>query len=151
MATTSIRQRIDYARHARHQYRAMFELERAMAESPLDPQLYELVKVRASQINGCAYCLHMHTADAREKGVPQLKLDVLAGWRESPAFDEREGAALALCEAMTLIADAGVPDTVWEAAAERFDEGELAALMFGITLINAWNRLAIASETPHAL
>lgn len=113
----------------------------------LEPTLLELVKIRASQINGCAFCLDMHHRDAREHGEPQRRLDVLAGWHEVPRlFSDREQAALALTEAVTRIADGGVPDEVWDAAAKQFTEPELVRLLMAIAAINVWNRLAVSTR-----
>jgi AhpD family alkylhydroperoxidase len=122
---------------------AMLRLEGAVE---LDPHLSELVKVRASQINGCAVCIDMHWKDARAGGETEERLYSLDAWRESPLYDERERAALELCDAMTLIADGQVPDAVWERASAAFDEAELAQLVFAITAINAWNRLMITAR-----
>ncbi len=129
---------------AGRQYTEMYRLE---ASIELDPGLRELLKLRASQINGCAFCIDMHWKDARAAGEPEDRLYLLDAWRESPQYDERERAALALCESITLITDGHVPDAVWERARAAFDERELAQLVFAITAINAWNRLMIAART----
>jgi AhpD family alkylhydroperoxidase len=130
-------------------YRAMIALDTAVADSGLDKHLQELVKIRASQINGCAYCLNMHTRDAIAGGETHERLHVLAGWREAPTvFDERERAALAFTEAVTHLGPEGVPDDVFDAAAEQFSQEELGALLFLNMTINAWNRLAVTSHTP---
>lgn len=123
-------------------YGAMLRLERSIE---LDRGVRDLVAVRASQINGCAFCLDMHWKDARAAGETDERLYSLDAWRESPLYDERERAALALCEAMTLIADRQVPDEVWERARAAFSETELAHLLFAITAINGWNRLMITA------
>lgn len=126
---------------------AVVGLERYMANAGFDRPLYELVKIRASQINGCAYCLDMHHHDARAAGEDQRRLDVLSAWREAPSlFTERERAALALTESVTRIADGGVPDDVWQAAANSFDKAELVQLLIAISTINVWNRLAVATH-----
>jgi AhpD family alkylhydroperoxidase len=122
---------------------AMLRLEGAIE---LKPRLSELVKVRASQINGCAVCIDMHWKDARAGGESEERLYSLGAWRESPLYDERERAALELCEAMTQISDGHVPDAVWERTSAAFDEAELAELVFAITAINAWNRLMITAR-----
>jgi AhpD family alkylhydroperoxidase len=129
--------------HAPRQYAAMFRLEQSIE---LDRRLSDLVKLRASQINGCAFCLDMHWKDARAAGESEERLYSLDTWRESPLYSERERAALELCEAMTLVAESHVPDAVWERARAAFDEEELAQLVFAITAINAWNRLNIATR-----
>ncbi len=115
----------------------------------LEASLMELVKIRASQINGCAFCLDMHTRDARKYGVSDQKIHVLAAWAEAgDVYTERERAALALTEAVTRVADTAdpVPDDVWEDAARHYDEQELAALVLSIATINVWNRLNVATR-----
>ena len=121
----------------------------AVAKTGIEASLIELVKIRASQINGCAFCLHMHTADARKHGETELRLHLLNAWRESPLYSDRERAALAWTEALTLIADTHAPDDVYETARRQFSELELAALSSAIVAINAWNRLAIAYRLVH--
>jgi AhpD family alkylhydroperoxidase len=126
------------------QYGAMFRLERSIE---LDPVIRELVKIRASQINGCAFCIDMHWHDARSAGESEQRLYLLNAWRESPGvYSDRERAALDLCEAVTLVASTHVPDDVWERAAAVFDDHELAQLLFAIASINTWNRLMIAAR-----
>ena len=145
--TETTRRRIDIKADARALYRAQVALDRAVSESVLDSALYELVKIRASQINGCAYCVDMHTRDALAAGESQQRLFALAAWRESPLFSERERAALALTDAITRIAgDEGRIDAAYETAAEHFEDEELAALIYGIACINAWNRLAVSTH-----
>jgi len=112
--------------------------------SGLEASLLELVKTRASQINGCAFCLDMHTKDARAHGETEQRLHTLAAWHETPFFSERERAALAWTEAITRVADTHVPDEVFEQVRKHFTEKELADLTFAIVAINGWNRLAIA-------
>lgn len=124
-------------------YQAYQGLEVALHRSGFDPALYELVKTRASQINGCAFCLDMHTKDARAAGETEQRLYLLPAWREAPLYTERERAALALTEAVTLVADGHVDDGVWAQAAAVFPEPELAALLMAIVTINGWNRIAI--------
>ena len=142
MSTTIPAHRLQLSELAARQYAAMSRLSRSVE---LDPALVNLIDVRASQINGCAFCLDMHWKDARAAGESDERLYMLSAWRESPLYDERERAALALCEAMTLISERGIPDEVWETAAAHFDESELAQVVFAITAINAWNRLSITS------
>jgi AhpD family alkylhydroperoxidase len=137
--------RIDLARHYGSALgRAMLALQREVEHSGLEPSLQELVKIRASQINGCAYCIDMHTKDARARGESEQRIYALSAWRETPFFSDRERAALGLTEAVTRIADTNVPDDVWEEAARQFTETELLALMFALVAINGWNRLAIS-------
>ncbi|MFP5345957.1 MAG: carboxymuconolactone decarboxylase family protein [Actinomycetes bacterium] len=129
-------------------YQAYLHLENSVRRSGIDPALYELVKTRASQINGCAFCIDMHTKDARAGGETEQRLYLLSAWREAPVYTERERAALALTEAVTLVADTHVPDDVWREAAKVFSDEELAALLMAIVTINGWNRIAISSRTP---
>ena len=122
---------------------AMMGLSTASAKD-IDPELGELIKIRASQINHCAFCLNMHTRDARKHGVSEQKLDVLAAWEEAgDLFTERERAALALTEAITHVADNGVPDDVYEQAAAVFTERELGQVIAMAVTINAWNRINV--------
>jgi AhpD family alkylhydroperoxidase len=123
--------------------RAMLGLENYNHESGLEPRLVELVKMRASQINGCAYCLDMHSKDARAVGETEQRLYVLNAWREAPFYSDRERAALAWTEAVPLISEGGIPDELFEATREHFSESELVALTIAIITINGWNRLAI--------
>ena len=129
-------------------YKAMSALEDACAASPLDESLYELVKLRASQINGCAYCIDMHYKDARSDGETEERLYMLPAWREATVYTDAERAALALTEEITLIADGHVPADVEADARTHFDDETYAALVFTIATINAWNRLAITSHSP---
>ena len=135
--------RIAFSHAARDVYRAIAALD---ASAPFEPRLRELVRIRASQINGCAYCVDMHSVDAQKAGEDDRRIFALAAWRESPFFDERERAALALTEAMTRLPEGGVPDDVYEAAAAAFGEAELGNLMGVIIAINAWNRVGVATE-----
>lgn len=145
--TTATRPRIDY-RKQRQANAAMLALHDAVANGPLEAPLLELVRIRASQLNGCAFCLDLHARDARAAGETTQRLDVLAGWREAPVFSDRERAALALTEAVTLLAGNGVPDPVIEDAESWFDSDELATLLFAVAEINAWNRIAVTARTP---
>jgi AhpD family alkylhydroperoxidase len=142
MTTTARHLRFSMAELAREAYRAMAAFDRSI---DFDPHLRELVKVRASQLNHCAYCIDMHTREARRLGETERRLYALAAWRESPLFNERERAVLALTEAVTLVASAGVPDEVHELAARFFEPSELAQLVMAISAINSWNRIAVSS------
>jgi AhpD family alkylhydroperoxidase len=122
---------------------AMAELERAVRASTLEPALLELVRIRASQINGCTYCLAMHNRDARARGEHQTRLDTVVAWREAPYYTSRERAALAWCETLTDLPCTGAPDEVYAAVAAEFSQEEIAALTFAIVAINGWNRLAV--------
>lgn len=128
---------------------AMIELEKAVSEAGLEYSLYELVRIRASQINGCAYCIHMHTRDARKAGETEERLYLVAAWRESPLFTPRERAALAWTEALTLIAQTHAPDEDFEALKEHFTDEEIVKLSMAINMINAWNRVAVGFRTVH--
>jgi len=129
-------------------YQALHRLSDLVKGSGLEESLLELVKMRASQINGCAYCIDMHSKDARAAGETEQRLYALNAWRETPFFTERECAALALTEAVTLVAGAHVPGTVLEQAATHFTPEELSKLLYAIIEINAWNRLAITVGAP---
>lgn len=143
--TTSTQSRITLGKVARASYQALSALDDTV---DFDPALRELVKLRASQINGCAFCVDMHSRDARAGGADERRVWAVAVWREAPFFDERERAALALTEAMTRLPDAGVPDDVYDEAARHFDEHELGQLMFAIIAINAWNRVGVGTHLP---
>lgn len=127
----------------------MLALQRYVDKCGLEASLLELVKTRASQINGCAYCLEMHTRDARELGESEERLYLLNAWRESPLYTARERAALAWTEALTLIAETHAPDEVYEEARTQFSEAELANLSLAIGVINVWNRLAVGFRYLH--
>lgn len=126
-------------------YEAMLGMEKFIRSSSLEKSLYELVKIRASQINGCAFCINMHTIDARKSGETEQRIYALNAWRETPYFTERERAALALTEAVTLIAGNHVPDSVYDEAARHFDNKQIGELIMAIVTINGWNRIAIAT------
>jgi AhpD family alkylhydroperoxidase len=140
--------RIDYASVFPTGVRAMVGLQHAVDAAGLEPLLLELVKMRASQINGCAYCLDMHSKDARALGESEQRLHLLAAWREAPCYDSRERAALAWCEDLTLISKQGAPDTVYEKLEQTFSPEEIVALTLAIVAINGWNRLAISMRAP---
>lgn len=128
-------------------YRAMLGLEKAVQDSGIDRSLYELVKIRASQLNGCAYCLDMHNRDARAGGETQRRLDVLSAWREAPSFfSETERAALALTESATRIADGGVSDDVWAEAVRVLGDEGTAQVIMAVVVINGWNRMAVSTH-----
>lgn len=128
-------------------YGPMVAMEKYIHAGDLGEDLLALVKLRASQLNGCAYCLDMHGREARAAGVDQRRLDVLAGWHEAPTlYGDRERAALALTEAVTQIGQAGVPDDVWASVVSVFDEHQTVRLLMAVCAINVWNRLAIATH-----
>jgi AhpD family alkylhydroperoxidase len=134
--------RISLPQAGREVYRAIAALD---SSAELEPRLRELVRIRASQINGCAFCVDMHCVDAQKAGEQDRRIFALAAWRESPFFDERERAALALTECMTRLPDGGVPDAVYERAAAVFADEELGNLVGVIIAINAWNRVAVTT------
>lgn len=144
---TTLKPRIDYAQMAPEVLQAMQGLEAYVKRSGLEPDLLELVKTRASQINGCGYCLDMHTKDARAQGETEQRLYALAAWRDTPFYTERERAALAWTEAVTLVAETHVPDEVYADAKASFTDEELVQLTMAVVAINGWNRLAIAMRT----
>src|SRR5690606_3418403 len=125
---------------------AMYGLERHVRESGLPHGLLHLIKLRASQLNGCAYCVDMHTKDARAGGEAQARLDLLPVWRESPGYTPRERAALEWTETLTRVADHGVPEALVRELLEHFTEKELADLTLAVVAINGWNRLSIAFQ-----
>jgi AhpD family alkylhydroperoxidase len=129
--------------------KATAAIEPIIAASGLEKSLIELVKIRASQINGCAYCIHMHTKDARAHGETEERIYLLDAWRESPLYSQRERAALAWTEALTLIAETHAPDDVYDALRQQFNETETANLTTLIGVINTWNRLAIGLRYQH--
>ena len=140
-------ERFDYTKVAPGAYRAMAGLERYLHECGLEESLIHLIKLRASQINGCAYCLDMHWKDLKSIGESDQRLYELNAWEESPFYTDRERAALAWTEAVTRIADSRVPDNVYEQVRKHFSETEIANLTLAIATINAWNRLAISART----
>ncbi|MEU6667318.1 carboxymuconolactone decarboxylase family protein [Streptomyces sp. NPDC046727] len=144
-AAEAARTRLDFAKAAPKVFRAIIGFD-AAARAGLDPALVELIQIRASHLNHCAYCLHMHTNDARKAGESEDRLHMVAVWREARHFfTPKEQAALALTEAVTLVADGGVPDTVYAEAAAHFDDEELAHVLSLILTINTWNRVALAT------
>ena len=140
--------RINYRQEMPEAMEAMLRLQAVVEESGLEPRLLELVKIRASQINGCAYCLDMHTKDAIAIGEDPQRLHLVAAWREAPCFGARERAALAWSESLTLLAETGAPDATYAEVAEAFSPREQVALTTAIVAINGWNRLAVGFRTP---
>lgn len=134
---------------APHALKPMIELEKTLKHSGLELKLIELVKTRASQINGCAYCIHMHTKDARANGETEERLYLLSAWRESPLYSDRERAALAWTEALTLVAETHAPDEDYAELGRHFTPVEQVNLTLLIGAINAWNRLAIGFRSIH--
>jgi AhpD family alkylhydroperoxidase len=141
--------RMNYYQAAPDTIKALVALEEQIQASGLEKSLIELVKTRASQINGCAFCINMHTQDARKQGETEQRLYLLNAWHESPLYTDRERAALAWTEALTLIAETHAPDDVHEGVRAHFSESETVNLTMLIGAINAWNRLAIAFRAVH--
>ena len=141
--------RMNYYQAAPDTLKALSALEAQIQASGLEQSLIELVKTRASQINGCAYCINVHTQDARKRGETEQRLYLLNAWRESPVYTDRERAALAWTEAVTLISETHAPDDLYEDVRAQFSEAETVNLTMLIGAINAWNRLAIAFRAVH--
>jgi len=142
-------QRLDQFAAAGDLFKPMMEQEELLKASGLDMTIIELVKLRASQINGCAFCIHMHTHDARKMGESEDRMHLLPAWRESTLYTAREQAALAWTEALTLVAETAAPDADYALVEAQFSPREQVALTLLIGAINAWNRIAIGFRTPH--
>jgi AhpD family alkylhydroperoxidase len=136
--------RIPYNKYSPEALRAMYALEKHLKTCGLEEKLLHLVKLRASQMNGCAYCIDMHSKDARAAGDTEMRLYALNAWRETPFFTSRERAALAWTEALTFISQNHAPDELYDATRKEFTETELVDLTYAVATINSWNRLAIA-------
>jgi AhpD family alkylhydroperoxidase len=136
--------RLDYVKAFPEGYQAMLHFEHVIRQSGLEPLLLELVKIRASQMNGCAFCIDMHTKDARAKGETEQRIYALNAWREAPFFTARERAALAWTEAVTNIQQGHAPELVYMELRKEFDDADVAKLTWAIGVINVWNRIAIA-------
>jgi len=137
--------RLDYRKENPGAYQALLGLEKFVVESSLDKKLIELIKLRASQINGCAFCLNMHAKDARAMGETEQRIYLLNAWREAPYYTAAERAVLALTEAITRISEAGVPQHVFDEVREHFDGKQFVELVMAINAINSWNRIAIST------
>lgn len=137
-------QRLDFYRASPNAIKALLSLEDHIRKSSLEKPLIELVRLRASQINGCAYCVHLHDSDARKADETAQRLATVCVWQESPFFTDKERAALAWTESLTLIAQTHVPDTSWEQVKPHFNEQEIVDLTLLVNAINSWNRFAIA-------
>src|SRR5215510_12657437 len=135
--------RIDFAKVNPDAAKAMYTLEAYVKSSSLEPSLIDLIKVRASQLNGCAFCIDMHTKEARAKGEDEQRLYLLDAWRESPFYSNRERAALEWTESLTLVSTTHVPDEVFNLVRKQFSESELVDLSMAVVAINGWNRLSI--------
>jgi AhpD family alkylhydroperoxidase len=148
IASSIMQQRIDVTKVSPAAYQAVAALQTYVDQSSLDAKLRELIKIRASQINGCAFCLGMHTRDARKTGETDERMHLLAAWREAPIYSARERAALAWVEAITLVTQGHVPDEVFEAVRKQFSDKEIVDLTAAAAAINIWNRIAIALRVP---
>ncbi len=140
----------DHFKRAEAGFKPLFALEAAIKTGPLEHGLLHLVKLRASQINACAYCVQMHTAEALKDGETPLRLHMLVAWRESSLYSPRERAALAWTEALTRLEQTGAPDADWQAVKDAFTEDECAWLSLAIGAINVWNRVQVGFRAPHA-
>jgi AhpD family alkylhydroperoxidase len=143
-----MKQRIDLLEKGQKVIKALGGLSVYLAKSSLEPQLINLIDFRVSQINGCAYCLDMHSKDLRAAGETEQRLYTIAAWREAPFYSDRERAALAWAEAVTKLTNSNVPDEVYEEACRQFSEEELIDLTVAVTTINTYNRINIAFKTP---
>ena len=141
-----MKKRINIAKTDPKAYQAMLGLEKYIAESGLDFTLYELIKTRASQLNGCAYCINMHTRDAMKQGETAQRLFLLDAWRETNLYTSKERAVLALTEEMTLLPNKQISDEEYEEASNHLNEQELAAVIMSVVAINGWNRIAITTQ-----
>ncbi len=141
-------QRFDINQSDPRAYQAMLGLENYLHQCSLKPQLLHLIKTRASQVNSCAFCIDMHTKEARANGESEQRLYALSAWRETSFFTPAERAALALTEVVTQIAEQAVPDVVYAEVCQHFSEAEVTQLLMAIVTINSWNRLAIAAQIP---
>ena len=142
-------QRLDYFSRAPALMRAVLGLNQAVEQSGLEPSLLHLVKLRASQINGCSYCVDMHAHEALADGESQQRVIMVAAWRESPLFTARERAAFAWTEALTKVSEGGVPDALYAEVLTEFSEEEMVKLSVAVAIINTWNRLSVAFRTIH--
>ncbi len=143
-----MQQRIDVTKVSPAAYQAVAALQSYVDQSGLDAKLRELIKIRVSQINGCAYCLAMHTRDARKIGETDERMHLLDAWREAPLYTARERAALEWVEAITLVSMGHIPDAAFEAVRKQFSEKEIVDLTAAAVAINSWNRIAIAFRAP---
>ncbi|QNM95015.1 carboxymuconolactone decarboxylase family protein [Chitinimonas koreensis] len=135
--------RLNWAKAAPDAYKAMIALENAVTGSGLEPSLLELIRIRSSQLNGCAFCLDMHTADARKRGESERRIYTLSAWRETPFFSERERAALAWTEALTQLAGHEVSEALYDSVKAQFGDKEMVDLTLAVNAINSWNRIGV--------
>ncbi|WP_306257405.1 carboxymuconolactone decarboxylase family protein [Pararhizobium sp. IMCC21322] len=143
-----MKMRFNVAKDTPQLYEALMSLNRAVAEAKIESRLIHLIKIRVSQINGCAFCVGMHVKEAIDDGVTEKELHLLSVWRESSAFFARDKSALAWAETLTLLAGSGVPDADFDAARSEFSETELAALTVAVGTMNLWNRIGVGAQMP---
>ena len=144
-----MKQRLNVSKASPDLYAAVLALDTAVKQSGIDGNLLHLIKLRASQINGCAYCVDMHVTESLADGITAKKLHLVSVWRESPLFDDRERAVLEWTESLTLISQTGAPDNAYEAVREHFSDEQIAQLIVAIGTINIWNRIAVSSRLVH--
>jgi len=144
-----LKQRLNVSQVTPDLYAAVLALDTKVKQSGIDLDLLHLIKLRASQINGCAYCVDMHVKESLADGMPAQKLHLVSVWRESPLFDDRERAVLEWTESLTLIAQTGAPDSAYETVRAHFSEEQIAQLIVAIGTINIWNRIAVSSRLVH--
>ena len=144
-----MQQRIKYQGYAPELMKQVYALNKAVEESGLEKSLLHLIKLRASQINGCSFCVDMHSKEAMRDGDTQQRVFLVSAWKESPLFTDRERAAFAYTDAVTKIADQGVPEALWEATRQHFSEEELVKLTIAIGMINIWNRICVSFHVLH--
>lgn len=144
-----MQQRINYHGFAPELMKHLYALNKAVDECGLEKSLLHLVKLRASQINGCSFCVDMHSKEAMRDGETQQRVFLVSAWKESPLFSDRERAAFAYTDAVTRIADQGVPEPLWEATRKHFSEEELVKLTVALGMINVWNRLCVSFHVLH--
>ena len=143
-------QRIDYMKAAPDALKAVLALEQFVSQrASIEPRLLHLLKIRASQINGCAFCVDMHVKEARREGLGEQWIALISAWRESPVYSDRERAVLEWTDAVTKVADTGAPDGAYEPLKDHFSDAEITKLTVAIGTINIWNRMAVAFRTPH--
>ncbi|WP_137154657.1 carboxymuconolactone decarboxylase family protein [Rhizobium sp. FKL33] len=143
--------RFNFAKASPDAYKAVLGLENYVQNSGLERRFIDLIKLRASQINGCAYCVDMHVKESRHDGLGEQWINLMSVWRESPVYDAKERALLGWVEAVTRLADTGAPDDAYQALAAHFSEKEITDITVAIGVINVWNRLAVSARTPHPI
>jgi AhpD family alkylhydroperoxidase len=143
--------RFNFAEASPDAYKAVLGLENYVQNSGLERRFIDLIKLRASQINGCAYCVDMHVKESRHDGLGEQWINLMSVWRESPVYDDKERALLGWVDAVTRLADTGAPDDAYQALAAQFSEKEITDITVAIGAINVWNRLAVGARTPHPI